>query len=118
MAPPANTQEPVVSSNASVVPPLPSDPVTFTVPPERLNVPKSASAKVPPKLTVELLLEVMVPELCHGVPLRPSVPPWSAWSMPVFDQFPSSDTSPPSPSMVPSLVHWLPVIVSELQQFV
>src|SRR6516162_10654218 len=69
IVPPATVQVPVVSLRARVVPELFNIPVRLTIPPERLKVPRSATANVPPRFTVELFVEVIVPELCHVDPL-------------------------------------------------
>src|SRR4051812_12326153 len=56
-------QLPVAADNARF--PV-SVPVRFTVPPVRLNVPKVAWVKLPPRLTVELVAEI-VPALLQAL---------------------------------------------------
>ncbi len=58
--PPTTFHEPVAAVKASVMPTLFRVPVRFTVPPERVNEPRPATVKVPPRLTV-VLVAVIVP---------------------------------------------------------
>ena len=100
IVPPARFHEPVVASRASVVPVLSSVPVRFTVPPVRLNVPRPASVKLPPRFTVELvavivpvLLQALVEELDWSP--RFSVAP-VAVIVEAFVHVPSSDSVVPA----------------------
>src|ERR1043166_5514617 len=61
---PDTSHEPVAASNVN--PPL-SVPMRFTVPPVRLNTPKPACVKLPPRFTVPLVA-LMVPVLFQLLP--------------------------------------------------
>ncbi len=70
--PPSNTHEPLAALSARVVPVLVSTPVRLTVPPLRVNAPKSASVKLPPRFTVTLVA-LIAPALVQ-TPLRLKLP--------------------------------------------
>ena len=70
--PPSNTHEPLAAFSARVVLVLVSTPVRLTVPPLRVNAPKAANVKLPPRSTVTLVA-LIAPALVHA-PLRLNVP--------------------------------------------
>ena len=65
MVPLERFHEPVAVFNASVVPVLSRVPTRFTVPPLRVNVPRLATVKEPPRFTV-LSLALMRPALLQA----------------------------------------------------
>src|SRR5712664_1103299 len=116
IVPPTRFQEPVVAVRARVLLVLSSVPVRFTVPPERLKVPKPAVVKLPPRFTVEVL-SVIVPVLLQTPEPEPrfSVAPVPV-IVDVLLQVPPSDSVVPvgavSPRLLtqlaPAKINWLP----------
>src|SRR5438445_160830 len=106
MVPPSRYQAPTEGDNVKVLLPLFRTPTRLTVLPLALKLPSPAVLKVPlPRFTVELVA-VMRP-LFVQVSFRVSVPPLSAWSVPLLLQLaPLTVTTPPAVSaeMVPWLI--------------
>jgi hypothetical protein len=104
--PPASCHEPVVAVRAKVAAALFSVPVMLTMPPVRLNVPRSAVLTVPSRLTVPALT-VMVPLLLQA-PRMVSVPPPLPSRLPELDNVvPKKPTTIIPPAASALMAPWL-----------